>query len=62
MAMSTDHQVTPTQVTHSVARKTPIALLMMRWRESPHVLQGDDAITINVVSGAKIPKDDGDIQ
>ena len=62
MAMSTDHQVTPTHVTHRVARKTPIALLTMRWIDRPHVLHGDVATTISVVSGAKMPNDDGEIQ
>ena len=41
---------------------TPIALLTMRWIDRPHVLHGDVATTISVVSGAKMPNDDGEIQ
>ena len=57
-----DHQVTPTTLTHRVAAKTPIPVLRMRWKDNPKVLHGDTEMTMRVVSGAKMPKLLGDTQ
>jgi hypothetical protein len=62
MAMSTDHQVTPTQLTHSVAASTPMPVPRTLCSDRPTVLHGEVETTSSVVSGAKMPKELGEIQ
>ena len=60
--MSTDHHVTPTQLTHRVAAKTPMPVARTRWVVRPTVLHGEPESTCSVVRGAKMPKELGDSQ